>query len=49
MSEKVVKAAGDNYGQHPVGTGPFMFDSWISADRIVLKKQILIIIKENQQ
>lgn len=37
MSEKVVKAAGDNYGQHPVGTGPFMFGSWISADRIVLK------------
>ena len=37
MSEKVVKAAGDNYGQHPVGTGPFMFDSWVSADRIVLK------------
>ena len=37
MSEKAVKAAGDNYGQHPIGTGPFMFDSWVSADRIVLK------------
>ena len=37
MSEKAVKAAGDNYGQHPIGTGQFMFDSWVSADRIVLK------------
>ena len=36
MSEKAVKAAGDNYGQHPIGTG---HSCWflVSADRIVLK------------
>lgn len=37
LNEKVVTEAGKNYGQHPVGTGPFKFDSWVSGDRIVLK------------
>ena len=37
LSEKAVTAAGNTYGQHPVGTGPFKFDSWISADRVILK------------
>ncbi|WP_308008689.1 glutathione ABC transporter substrate-binding protein [uncultured Fusobacterium sp.] len=37
MSEKAVTAGGSDYGQHPVGTGPFIFESWTSGDRIVLK------------
>lgn len=36
VNEKAVKEAGDSYGQHPVGTGPFKFIEWISGDRIVL-------------
>ena len=37
LNEKAVKAAGDSYGQHPVGTGPYKFVSWASGDRIVLE------------
>ncbi len=37
LSEKAVTEAGKSYGQHPVGTGPFKFESWASGDRIVLK------------
>ncbi|SJZ34676.1 peptide/nickel transport system substrate-binding protein [Cetobacterium ceti] len=36
MNEKAVKAGGDNYGQSPVGTGPYKFDKWDAGDRIVL-------------
>ncbi len=36
LSEKAVKKEGDNFGQHPVGTGPFKIDSWAAGDRIVL-------------
>ena len=38
VSRKAAEAAGDNFSQAPVGTGPFAFDSWASGDRIVLKK-----------
>ena len=37
LNEKAVKDAGDSYGQHPVGTGPYKFVSWASGDRIVLE------------
>jgi peptide/nickel transport system substrate-binding protein len=37
-SPTAVKAAGDGYGRHPVGTGPFMFDSWIPGSQITLVK-----------
>ena len=36
LNEKAVKEAGDSYGQHPVGTGPYKFVSWQSGDRIVM-------------
>ncbi len=35
-SPTAIKAAGDGYGRHPVGTGPFMFDSWIPGSQITM-------------
>jgi peptide/nickel transport system substrate-binding protein len=35
-SPTAVKAAGQAYARHPVGTGPFMFDSWTPGTRIEL-------------
>lgn len=37
LNEKAVKEAGDSYGQHPVGTGPYKFVNWISGDKIELE------------
>ncbi|MGL4307326.1 glutathione ABC transporter substrate-binding protein [Cetobacterium sp. SF1] len=36
MNEKAVKAAGDKYGQQPVGTGPYKFSEWQAGDKIIL-------------
>jgi peptide/nickel transport system substrate-binding protein len=37
-SPTAVQAAGDQYGRHPVGTGPFMFEDWIPGSQIALVK-----------
>lgn len=37
MNEKAVTLAGEDYGQHPVGTGPYKFVEWQIGDRIILK------------
>lgn len=38
FSPTAAKAAGDNYSAHPVGTGPFIFDSWQRDSQLVVKK-----------
>jgi peptide/nickel transport system substrate-binding protein len=38
LNEKAVKAAGKDYGQSPVGTGPFKFVKWTKGDRIELTR-----------
>ena len=39
MNQNAVEAAGDDYGTSVVvGTGPFTFDSWQTADRLVLQR-----------
>ena len=37
LNEKAVTDSGDNYGQFPIGTGPYKFESWTPGDRIILK------------
>ena len=38
IAPKATEAAGDQFGLHPVCAGPFLFDSRIAQDRIVLKR-----------
>lgn len=37
VSPAAVKALDDRFGERPVGTGPFVFDSWIKGERIILR------------
>lgn len=37
LNEKVVSEKKEEYGQHPIGTGPFQFVEWISSDKVVLE------------
>lgn len=36
LNEKAVTEAGEDYGQHPVGTGPYIFSNWQTGDSIDL-------------
>jgi peptide/nickel transport system substrate-binding protein len=38
LSPQAIAKLGKDYGQAPVGTGPFMFRQWIPGDRIVLER-----------
>ena len=38
LSEEAVTAAGDDYGQNPVGTGRYRFEDWLIGDRITLTR-----------
>ncbi|MCD4741139.1 MAG: ABC transporter substrate-binding protein, partial [Desulfobacteraceae bacterium] len=38
VSEKEVNRLGNDFGKHPVGTGPFSFISWDAGESICLKK-----------
>ncbi len=38
VSPAAVEKFGDDYGRHPVGTGPFQFVEWTTQDRITIVK-----------
>ncbi len=38
VSPAAVEKYGQDFGTHPVGTGPFMFEKWVRDDYILLKK-----------
>ncbi len=38
LNERAVREAGDNYGERPVGTGPFKFVEWRRGDSLLLDR-----------
>jgi peptide/nickel transport system substrate-binding protein len=38
VPHEVVQHHGDDFGQHPIGTGPFQFDRWEYGRRLILHK-----------
>jgi peptide/nickel transport system substrate-binding protein len=38
VSPTAVQTFGDDFGHNPVGSGPFMFDSWDTGSKITLKR-----------
>jgi len=38
LSPKALKTYGDEVSKHPVGTGPFIFDEWVSGSHVRIKK-----------
>ena len=38
LSQEAVEQAGDAYGRHPVGVGPYVLQEWISGVKIVLER-----------
>jgi peptide/nickel transport system substrate-binding protein len=38
VSKEAVQKWGDQFGRHPVGTGPFKLTEWIPGDRITLER-----------
>jgi len=38
LSPTAVKKYGNDFGNHPVGSGPFQFKSWVKGDRITLTR-----------
>ncbi|MEX2103905.1 MAG: ABC transporter substrate-binding protein, partial [Bacilli bacterium] len=40
LPEKAVTEKGEEFGNHPIGSGPFMFDEWKRGQSIVLKKNV---------
>ena len=38
LSQAYVEEMGDEYGQHPIGVGPFKFKEWIIDERTVLER-----------
>lgn len=38
VPQEVVKKHGKNFGQHPIGTGPFCFKTWVEGQALILTK-----------
>ena len=38
VSPKAIEKYGDDISKHPVGTGPYLFDEWVSGSHVRIKK-----------
>lgn len=38
VPESAVKAMGENFGEHPIGSGAFMLKEWRRGDRVILER-----------
>jgi len=38
LSPKAIETYGDEVSRHPVGTGPYIFDEWVSGSHVRIKK-----------
>lgn len=38
VSPAAVERLGEDFGRHPVGTGPFVFESWQAGDQVILRR-----------
>jgi peptide/nickel transport system substrate-binding protein len=41
VSPTAVAAWGETFADHPVGTGPFMFEDWTKGSRVVVRRNLL--------
>lgn len=48
VPHEVVEGAGDKFGQHPIGTGPFKFVKWVHNVKLILGKNENYFEKDDQ-
>jgi len=48
VAKEVVEHYGQDFGQHPVGTGPFQFKFWKPGEKLIMSKNPLYFERDNE-